>query len=251
MALFTPDDRTRLRDAMVAQAEANPQFSGAALVGSAARGAEDAWSDIDLVLQLAPAADEEQAVADWTAWMRAQAEVADTMDVFAGGGVRYRVYLLASSLQVDVSFWPHDEFRATEPGFRLLFGTPAEPTDPPPAATDAEAAIGMGWLHALHARSSIARQRSWQAVQMLDELQRTTLQLAAARHGLNPWHAREVDRLPAEVLDAMAQARATGLETEELRRSLRALTVAFAHEIAHHDPRRAGVLEPVLRLIGR
>ena len=250
MRLFTPEDRTRLRDAMIARAETDPQIAGAALVGSAARGTEDAWSDIDLVLQLAADADEEHTVADWTAWMRARDEVSDTMDVFARGGVRYRVFLLASSLQVYVSFWPHDEFRATEPGFRLLFGTPGKPTEPPPAASDADAAIGMGWLYALHARSSIARGRTWQAVQMLDELQRTTLQLAAMRHGLNAWHAREIDRLPAELLDEMAGARATGVDAAELRRSLRALTDAFGREVVQQDPGRAVALEPALRVIG-
>ena len=48
--VFTPEERTRLRDALVARARADERITGAALTGSASRGAEDRWSDIDLAL---------------------------------------------------------------------------------------------------------------------------------------------------------------------------------------------------------
>jgi len=77
------------------------------------------------------------------------------------GETVYRVFLLSSTLQVDVSFWAPAEFGAIGPGFRLLFGAAATPlTAAAPAAAEL---VGMGWLHALHARSSIARGRAWQA----------------------------------------------------------------------------------------
>lgn len=66
---------------------------GAAVVGSAARGAEDEWSDIDLVLQLARDADETAGVDRFTLWMDAEEGTADPLDVMAGG-VRYRVFML-------------------------------------------------------------------------------------------------------------------------------------------------------------
>ena len=50
-------DRTEIRSALTEAAQ-DPRIAGAELAGSAARGTEDRWSDIDLILQLAPAADE-------------------------------------------------------------------------------------------------------------------------------------------------------------------------------------------------
>ncbi|WP_197683445.1 hypothetical protein [Jiangella alkaliphila] len=46
--MFTRDERTALRDALVAAARADDRIDGAALTGSAARDAEDGWSDIHL-----------------------------------------------------------------------------------------------------------------------------------------------------------------------------------------------------------
>jgi len=51
--MFTPQERTRLRDALVARARADERITGAALTGSASRDAEDRWSDIDLALGVA------------------------------------------------------------------------------------------------------------------------------------------------------------------------------------------------------
>ena len=190
--MFATQERSRIRDALIARARADDQIVGAALVGSAARGEEDAWSDIDVVLQLAPDADEPAVVEAWTRWIDDRFTVADTLDVVAGA--RYRVLLLASSLQIDVSFWPYAEFRGTGESFQLVFGAPNPPSLQ--SAPDLDALIGMGWLYALHARSAIARGRPWQAVMMLDDLRNQIISLACIRHGLNPWHGRDVDRLP-------------------------------------------------------
>lgn len=43
------------------------------------------------------------------------------MDVLSGATV-YRVFLLASTLQVDIAFAPEAEFGAIVPAFRLIFG---------------------------------------------------------------------------------------------------------------------------------
>ena len=121
-------------------------------------------------------------VQDWTdAMSSAGGGTSDVHDVFSDD-VRYRVFLLRSSLQVDLSFWPYETFRGSGEPFQLLFGDPAEPTEPRPVDTDR--AIGMGWLFAVHARSAIARGRVWQAAGMLDELRSILITLQCARVGL-------------------------------------------------------------------
>jgi predicted nucleotidyltransferase len=67
--MFTPEERDRLRAALVSVAQADARITGAALTGSAALGAEDRWSDIDLALGLAADADLSHVIADWTELM--------------------------------------------------------------------------------------------------------------------------------------------------------------------------------------
>lgn len=241
--MFTPTERTQLREALIVTARKDPEVVGAAVVGSVATAREDAWSDIDLVLQIARDTNPGEVAARWTDRLYREG-AADHLDVIAGG-VLYRVFLLASSLQVDLSFWPEDEFRGTEPGFQLLFGTPQPATTPRPL--DVPHLIGMAWLYALHARSAIARARTWQAVMMLDHLRDQLLALACERYDLNPHHGREADLLPGELLTGLVEARASSTDAVELTRSHRALLGLFAEEVGEHDPALASRLARPLR----
>src|SRR5690349_17290331 len=83
-AMFTPEDRTRLRDALVAAARADPRITAAALTGSAAAGAEDRWSDIDLAFSVAAGADTGAVVADWTERMYREGGAVHHLDVYRG-----------------------------------------------------------------------------------------------------------------------------------------------------------------------
>lgn len=246
---FTVDSRAALRDELIEWAHDDVDVVGAALVGSAARGAEDEWSDIDLVLSIAIGADPDAVAGRWTQRLAAARPVADTLDVRTGEGVLYRVFLLADSLQVDVSFWPSALFRATEAGFRLLFGAAQEPTSAPD--TDARRVIGMAWLYALHARSAIARGRHWQAVMMLDHLRDQIIALASVRLDLNPHHGREADRLPGDLTARLAVARARSLEPEELRRANAAHIEVLLDEVARVDEALATRLSTPAAVLAR
>jgi predicted nucleotidyltransferase len=103
--VFTPVEREQLRNELIKTAHADNDVVGAALVGSAATGREDAWSDIDLALQVGHDADPATVASRWTAQFYDRHGAAHHLDILAGG-VLYRVFLLASSLQIDVSFWP-------------------------------------------------------------------------------------------------------------------------------------------------
>ncbi|WP_244223883.1 nucleotidyltransferase domain-containing protein [Amycolatopsis circi] len=242
--MYEVAERVQIRDKLIAAARQDVDIVGAALVGSAARGTEDRWSDIDLVLQLAEDANEAAVVARWTRSLDEKFGVADTLDVTSREGVRYRVFLLDSSLQVDLSFWPHNLFRATEDGFQLVFGQANEPTRA--AEPGSEQVIGMAWLYALHARSAIARGRTWQAVLMLDDLRTQIIALECLRHGLNPWHGREVDQLPAPALETLRDGRATSVSLAELERSRQVLLQHYLAAVEHHDAERAVALRQAL-----
>ncbi|MEV4148012.1 nucleotidyltransferase domain-containing protein [Amycolatopsis sp. NPDC049691] len=240
--MFTPEERTLLRDALVDAARSDARVAGAALTGSAALGAEDAWSDIDLAF--AVDGDPEPVLADFTTRMYREHAAVHHLDVVFERTV-FRVFLLANTLQVDLAFWPAADFGATTPKFRLLFGTAQDrPATPPP---DARRLIDLAWLHALHARSSIERGRGWQAEYMIGRVREYALALACLRHGVPAVEGRGLDRLPADVAKPF-EATLIG-ELRDAPRAFHAVTELFIGEIEHADTELAQRLAPLLREI--
>jgi len=242
--MFTAEDRGRLRDELVSAAQVDVRISAAALVGSSALGHEDRWSDIDLALCFTSDADRTEALADWTDRMYEEHAAIHHVDVRRGETV-YRVFLLSNTLQVDVSFSAQAEFGAIGPGFRLLFGTAARPLTP--AAPTAVELVGMGWLYALHARSSIARGRVWQAEYMISATRDEVLALACRRHGLPAVEGRGMDSLPPEASVAVAPTLVRSLDIPELKRAFAATIAALLAETERIDPGLAARLTGPLR----
>ncbi len=242
--VFTPEQRERLRKGLVSAAYADTRITGAAVTGSAAVGREDRWSDIDLALCVAADADREQVLADWTDRMYREHAAVHHVDVIRGVTL-YRVFLLASTLQVDLAFWPAAEFGAIAPAFRLLFGTANERSTA--AAPVAAELIGMGWLHALHARSSIARDWVWQAEYMISAVRDHVLALACLRHGVPAIQGRGMDSLPPHISAALTGALVCSLDIAELRRAFGVISEALLVEIELVDGGLANRLAGPLR----
>ncbi len=231
-----------MRADLVAAATDDARITGVALTGSAAGGAEDAWSDVDLAFGVD--GDAAAVMADMTARLYERHGALHHLDVAAGTTV-YRVYLLAGTLQVDLAFAPRAEFGARAPTFRLLSGEAADRAHVPPPAVDR--LIGWGWLYALHARSSIARGRVWQAEYMISGARDQVLALACRRHDLPAVEGRGMDRLPAELLARVAGALVRELEAAELARALQVAVTLLHDEIRLARPELAGRLEGALR----
>jgi hypothetical protein len=234
--VFTPADRESLRDTLVAAARDDPRISAAALTGSAALDREDRWSDIDLALSVEDPGELDGVVEDWSARMHDEHGAVDHVDVWLGA-TRFRVFLLPSTLQVDIAFWPAAEFGAIGPSFRLLFGTANE--RPPGGTPDPLHLIGMGWLYALHVRSALARGRVWHAEYMLSAARDRVLALACVRHGVPAAYARGADDLPAETMAPLEAALFGSLDTAELERAFSAVAAALLAEARQVDERLA------------
>lgn len=217
-----------MREQLVAAADDDDQITAAALTGSATVGRQDRWSDIDLAFRLAPEADRAAVIADWTERMYGEPAAVHHVDVFIRQTV-FRVFLLADTLQVDLAFWPDADFRAIGPTFELLFGSANEP-EPSPTPIPSEL-IGMAWLHALHARSSIARGRVWQAEYMITGVRDRVLALACLRHGVSATEGRGLDDLPDELSARLQQSLVGTLDASELVRTFCVVTEALIAEI--------------------
>jgi hypothetical protein len=246
IALFSSHQREQLRADLVAQAHADSRITAAAHLGSAALDQLDPWSDIDLALSLAPDADPDQVLADWTTRLYSGHAAVAHYDI-RRGTILYRVFLLASTLQIDLSFWPSAEFRAIGPKFRLIFGAAADPLPAP--LPDSKDLIGMAWLYALHVRSSIARARLLQAEYMLSGMRDNVLALMSKRHGVDPVQARGLDDLPAEQRLQAAECLARSLEPAELKRAFQLTVDALLEELHQTDPAVAAKLERPLLLM--
>jgi len=242
--VFTPDDRERLRTALVQAARSDGRISGAALTGSAAGGKEDRWSDVDLAFGVADGASLDDVLGDWTALMYRDQGALHHFDVQVGKWT-YRVFLLVSTLQVDLAFVPEAEFGPRAPTFHVVFGAAVEL--PKPAAARAELLLGWGWLYALHARSSIQRGKQWSAEYMVSGLRDQVLAMACLRHGLPVSEAGGIDRLPVEVVRPLEAALVRSLERDELRRAFRVAMAGLLGEARYLDSDLAERLEPALQ----
>lgn len=242
--MFTPDERVALRDTLIDVARRDARITGIALTGSAAIDAEDRWSDIDLAFGVAASADRGVLIAEWTARMYDAHGAVHHTDMSAGGAM-FRVFLLRDTLQVDLGFWPEAEFGAIAPTFRLVSGTAtARPALP---GSSVQPLIGMAWLYALHARSSIARGKVWQAEYMISGLRDHVLALACVRHGVPAVQGRGMDLLPVEVSSPMSEALVRTLDRVELRRAFRSCCVLLLAEIQEADAELAAQLSATIQ----
>jgi predicted nucleotidyltransferase len=240
--VFSEADRDRVREQLLEAARADPRIAAAAIVGSAAAGRADEWSDIDLALRLAPGLTPADAIAAWTELLYDEHGAVDHFDLWSGPAL-YRVFLLANTLQVDVSLWPYETFVARG-AFRLLFGEASEASTA--TAVDSPGPIGLAWVYAVHARTSIARNRPLQALYWLNGLREQIGILASLRYGLPEKEGRGVDDLPDQLTGQLARTVVRNLDRAELVRALGLLVDTLIAEIHAVDEATAQRLRPVL-----
>jgi len=246
LKIFRPEERDRLRSELLDHAAADGRIGGAAITGSAAEGSEDRWSDIDLAFAVRSGPDLLEVVDDWTKRMYDRYHALHHLDMSFGPWL-YRVFLLPGTLQVDLAFVPAAEFRALGPSFRLVFGESNEPRHAPPP--QGESLIGMAWLYALHARTSIARGRLWQAEYMIAGVRNHALALACVRLGLPAVHARGADLLPSEITAQFERSLVKRLDLAELKRAFGVALLALMNEIQASDERLAEKQTPAITML--
>jgi hypothetical protein len=246
--MFEVDRRERVRTQLLERARDDERIVGAAIIGSAASGREDRWSDIDLFLGVADGAEVEDVLGDWSSFVYRELGALHHFDLRPGTQI-YRAFLLDGPLEIDLGFTPSAEFRPVgNGGFQVVFGTPAERRALPPV--DPGHLIGLTWHHVLHARISIERGAPWQAEHWISAVRDHTIALACHRLGLPTSYAKGADTLPPEITGPIGEAFVRSLDREELNRALRAATEAFLTELQEADPSILTILQEPLREIG-
>jgi hypothetical protein len=252
--MFTTEQRDYVRDRVLEMAKSDPRVTGGALVGSLAGNAEDEWSDIDITFAIAGGTSLETVLDEWTLVLERELGALHYWDLRSASSI-YRVFLLPSGLEIDLSVTPEQEFGARSPRFRPLFGIARQPeTLPqaagPPTVEAARFTIGLAWHHVLHARSSIERGKPWRAEYWISGIRDETLALMCLRLGVEASEARGIDRLPASVTAPLEMALVRSLDEPELRRALAAATTCFISELEAWDPALCKRIKPLLQELG-
>jgi predicted nucleotidyltransferase len=245
--VFTIEQRDHVRERVLELGKSDPRVTAAAFVGSMAAGAEDERSDIDITFGITDGISPEAVLDDWTEVFRREFGALHHWDLRSGSSI-YRVFLLPTGLEVDVSVTPQQDFGARGPSFRTLFGT-ARQLEPAPKP-DAQHIIGLAWHHVLHARACIERAKPWQAEYWISAIRDYALTLACIRLGEEPSYARGTDRLSATVTDQFRKALVRSLDEPELRRALAVATACFISELDASDPALCAQLKPILQEYG-
>ena len=241
--MFSQDEREKLRRDLLDRARRDQRISGGAITGSASRDALDRWSDIDLAFgvhqpdELLPTLD------DFTRHMCDELDAVDTVDVRREPWI-YRVFLLPSTLQVDLAFAPASDFGALGSTFKLVFGAAVQNRERP--APDRREVLGYGWLYALHVRSSIARNKPWQALYMLNQMRDQIVALACLAAGLPASEGRGADQLPPSVTGPLEAAIPHSLDSDDLADAFTAACEELLRQAHELDAEVAGRLEPVI-----
>ncbi|MDQ2741385.1 MAG: nucleotidyltransferase domain-containing protein [Chloroflexota bacterium] len=238
--IFTEDDRDRVRARLLDQAHADWGITRAAITGSAARGAEDRWSDIDLFFGVTDEIPPEDVLSDWSAFMYQELGALHHFDLRSRGAI-YRAFLLPTCLEVDLAYTPAAAFGALGPSFQVVFGEAIE--RPRTVPVDRDHTIGLAWHHILHARVCIERNKLWQAEYWISAVRDYALTLACLRFGLPAVHAKGIDGLPPEVMMQFEDALVRTLTPSELRRALGVAATQFLYELREADAGLADRLE--------
>jgi hypothetical protein len=239
--MFTVEDRDRVREQLLARAEADDAIVGAAFTGSQATGEGDRWSDTDLVL--AVRGELTEVLDRWTHWLYDELGARHHWDLAAGPRI-IRVFLLPGWLEVDLTFAPEAEFGPRGPQWRTIFGRP-RPLEPFPAQ-DGGPLAGLLWHHALHARICLERGRWWQAEHWISAMRDHVITLACLRLGHPAHYAKGAHLLPGELTVRLESTLVRSLAEPELRRALTEAIQLAAGELTHSDPDLAVRLQPML-----
>jgi hypothetical protein len=224
--VFSVQDRDRIRDRVLAFAEADKRIVAGAIVGSLALNEGDRWSDLDLTFGVADNFSIFDVLEDWTRQIVDEFDAAHLFDLPSGASI-YRVFLLPNCLQFDLSFTPASKFGATSPRFRLLFGNAVE--KPYLQSQSAQELFGYAVHHALRARFCIERGRFWQAEYWISSTRDYALAIACHQRALPTSYGRGFDNLPSDVLEPFKSAFVSALKREELLRALKAAIEGLLH----------------------
>lgn len=244
MPLFSPADRQQALDEIVAFSKENEHIVALVAVGSGAYGYIDELSDLDFVVAVDDDANTEAVMAYMAAQLRQRLAF-----VYFKQAPQWhlQVYVSDQYLEIDIGYGTYTRAAAMRKHWMVLFdksGTVDERMRASWAQQEAAPAgdaygralaecADTAWHHLMHAAVAIKRGQPWRAAAELEITRNAYIGLLGSRYKLDTARGRELDRLPAAMLDGLQRTLVASLKADALWQSLDALTEAIYNELEH------------------
>lgn len=239
---FTPAQRQAILDHLLTDLEKDDRIVGVLVVGSGATGFEDEYSDIDLAVVTASAAEVEPAACAWEQRVRECWTVRGHFFNVREPNLILHGFLLDNFLEIDIGFQHLGNLIARRERWRIVFDRTGQIADlmrtswanhPPPDIRGIyQHHLGGVWYYITHVTVGVQRGQLWRAISDLDMLRAYAVDLAGLRLGIETDHFRDVHKLPPEIAEELETTLVTRLEPAEILRAMRA-TAAFFFREAH------------------
>ena len=224
--------------------EADERITGVIIVGSGAVGFDDDYSDIDLCIVCPD--DATQAIyEDWGERFEKLLPVIGCSPVTYGPHSHLYALLLDGFLEFDAGFIGIGSLAAKRERWKVAFDRSGKIGEIMARSWESGPNLDLTWEylrrvegiwhHILHVGSALRRGQPWKALHYLETIRNRTIELAALRRGLDIGHFREIDRLPADLLDEMAKAMPARAEDVEIVRALECAIACFFREARAYD----------------
>lgn len=218
MRLFTPKYRQRVLERLIAHFQSDARIAGVLIVGSAAVGFDDGYSDIDLCVVVANEAERSAVFKDWGKRLHNLFFVLHHLDVVKGEKGLLHVFLLEGFLEVDLGFESLETLTARRTRWRVAYdhsGTleellrtsweKSQKNRNHLIRNQYKNRLDAVWHYIMHAVVAVQRNLPWKAIAEIEELRRQVIELRGLRENLETKRYRYVDRLSPEFLKTLHQ----------------------------------------------
>lgn len=242
-SFFTPTERQQTLEKIIAALREDTRIAGAIIVGSAAVGFEDEYSDIDLGAVVHRPEDSAPCFLDWLHRMQAMFSIIHRFEVHPAPNIFLHGFLLEGFLEVDISFQPLDQLIARRTRWKVAFDRTGtikgimrsswqNRTEPDGSGAYTHQ-LGDIWYFIMHALVSLRRGLPWRALGCLHEIRQAILSLAELNYKKEVRFSRQLDAMPPEFLRQYEQTLVARAEPAEIQAALHAAADCFFDQAQH------------------
>ena len=245
---FTSAKRQHTLDTLLNALQTDDRIVGVVVVGSAAIGFDDEYSDIDLSVVIAPAVDVRVVFDEWHTRIYQMLPMVAHFETQYGPDNFLHGFLLENFLELDIGFLPLGTLYAKRERWQMAFDrtggdiprimqTTWVERDIPDPSTIYQRNLASIWHYITHVSICLQREHCWRALHYLEHLRNRTVALAALRYDVNASHFREADQLPADFLAALQTTLVTQPDAVVIARGLRAAVTLYFEQARALDER--------------
>lgn len=239
--MFTPFDREKILQQILAGLEPDHRILSVVLVGSGAIGFNDEFSDIDLVAVVDPQYPATDIFQDWVQRLRDDQPVIEWFEISFNADNHLAGFLLDGCLEIDFGVVTPGELVAKRPHWRVVYDRSGKVNAQLQWSWVSHQTAGVletveqyrrsTWHYITQTAFSVQRGQLWRAMHNLEEVRNRTIRLAGLRYGLETSHFREVDKLPEDIRVRLATTLVQNATAAEIMRALKQTVALFFQEI--------------------